>query len=139
MALDLYIKNNAICRSVLKTISKMRDLISLRWQLTSVHSKFVGYTIEIIRQSKIKKRTFTWLHPNWKFIVIPWKSPSLFPSGLGWHYLWMKGERVSIKGSEDILNPWCMLFHPEKVPLKVFSFKILSTYHEKKKTFHWIL
>ena len=48
--LDLHIKNNAICRSILKTISKLRDQISL----SSVHSKFVGHSTEIIRQSKIK-------------------------------------------------------------------------------------
>ena len=54
MALDLHKENNAICRSILKTISKLRDQISLRWQLTSVHSEFVGHSTEIIRQSKIK-------------------------------------------------------------------------------------
>ena len=46
MVLDLHIKNNAICRSILKKISKLRDQISLRTQLTSVHSKFVGYSNE---------------------------------------------------------------------------------------------
>ena len=54
MALDLHIKNNAICRSIPKTVSKLRDQISLRRQLTNVHSKFVGHSTEIIRQSKIK-------------------------------------------------------------------------------------
>ena len=54
MALDLHIKNNIICRSILKIISKLRDQISLRWQLTSMHSKFFGLSTEIIRQSKIK-------------------------------------------------------------------------------------
>ena len=54
MALDLHIENNAICRSILKTISKLRDQISLKWQLTRAHSKFGGYSIEIIRQSKIR-------------------------------------------------------------------------------------
>ena len=54
MALDLHIKNNAICRSILKTISKLRDQISLRWQLTSLNSIFVGHSTENIRQSKIK-------------------------------------------------------------------------------------
>ena len=54
MALDFHIKNNAICRSILKTISKLRDQISLRWSLTRVHSEFVGHSTEIIRQSKIK-------------------------------------------------------------------------------------
>ena len=41
-------------RSILKTISKSKDQISLRWQLTRVHSKFVGHSTEIIRQSRIK-------------------------------------------------------------------------------------
>ena len=41
-------------QSILKTISKLRDQISLRWQLTSMHSKFVGHSTEIIQQSKIK-------------------------------------------------------------------------------------
>ena len=54
MALDLQMENIAICRSISKIISKLRDQISLRWQLTSVHSKFVGNFTEIIRQSKIK-------------------------------------------------------------------------------------
>ena len=56
-ALDIHIKNKAICRSNLKIISKLRDQISLRWQLTSVHSKFVS--TEIIWQSKIKGRLFS--------------------------------------------------------------------------------
>ena len=54
MALDLNIKNNAICRFILKKISKFKDQISLRWQLTSVHSKFVGHSTEFFWQSKIK-------------------------------------------------------------------------------------
>ena len=54
MALDLHKENNAICRSMLKTISKLRDQISLRWQQTRVHSEFVGHSTEIMRQSKIK-------------------------------------------------------------------------------------
>ena len=33
-------QKHCICRSILKTISKLRDQISLRWQLTSVHSIF---------------------------------------------------------------------------------------------------
>ena len=55
MALDPHIKKNAICRSILKLISKLRNQISLRWQLTTVHSKFVGHSPEIILQSKIKE------------------------------------------------------------------------------------
>ena len=54
MALYLQIENNAICRHILKTISKLRNQISLRFQLTSMHSKFVGHSNEIIWQSKIK-------------------------------------------------------------------------------------
>ena len=48
------IKNNAICKSILKTISKLRDQTSLSWKLTSVHSKD-GHSTEITRQSKIKE------------------------------------------------------------------------------------
>ena len=54
MAVDLRIKNNAMCCSILKTISKLRDQTSLSWKLTSVHSKD-GHSTEITRQSKIKE------------------------------------------------------------------------------------
>ena len=54
MAQDLHIENNAICRSIFKTISKLRDQISLKWLLTSVHSKYARHSTEIIRQCKIK-------------------------------------------------------------------------------------
>ena len=54
MSLDLHMENNTICRSILKTISKLRNQISLSWQLTSMHSKFVGHSTEILRLSKIK-------------------------------------------------------------------------------------
>ena len=55
MAVDLRIKNNAMCCSILKTISKLRDQTSLSWKLTSVHSQFDGHSTEITRQSKIKE------------------------------------------------------------------------------------
>ena len=54
MALDLHIENNAICKSILEIISKLRDQIYLSWQLSSIHSKFVGHSTEIFWQSKIK-------------------------------------------------------------------------------------
>ena len=69
MALDLHIKNISICWFNLRPISKLKDHTSLRWQLTRLHSKFIGYWIEIIQQSKIKV-PFTRLesmliHSNW--------------------------------------------------------------------------
>ena len=39
---------------MLKTISKFRGQISLRWQTTWVYSKFVGHSTEVIQQSKIR-------------------------------------------------------------------------------------
>ena len=45
MVLDLHIENNAICSLLFKTISKLRDHISLRRQLTSV--------LKLLRKAKL--------------------------------------------------------------------------------------
>ena len=92
MALDLHNENDAICWLNLKVISKLRDQTSLRWQLTNVHSKFVGHSTENIRQSKIKgpllwlkeplysapARTYLWAHIN----VLTEMRPSSLPPEL---------------------------------------------------------
>ena len=71
MVLDLHIEKNAICGSILKTISKLRDQISFRWQLTNVHSKIVGHSI---RQSKVKGPLprGAWVLTLRSFLVLPY-------------------------------------------------------------------
>ena len=92
MALDLHNKNNAICRSILKTILKVRDQISLWWQLTSVHSKFVGHSTEIIRQSKIRGP------------LKKWKIKKTFFHSLFYSFL----QKIK-KTSRKIFMPWSMM------------------------------
>ena len=100
MPLDIHIKNNAICRS-------MRDQINLRLQLTSVHSKFVGHSIDIIWQRKIKGPL--WMHcSHSQLTVFSWSSLRGQGVGLlslrhpfGWYDLMHSGLFI---GSEDSTN-----------------------------------
>ena len=102
MALDLHKENNAICSSIYKTISKLRDQISLRWQVTSVNSKFVGHSTEIIRQSKIKGplTSHYWYFAHISDILL---SLSILSKGRNWEGLLSVIFKLLFSSKGDIL------------------------------------
>lgn len=69
MAVDLFIKNIAICWFNLRTISKLKDQNSFRCQLTRLHSKIFGHFAEIIWKSKVEvhltRLESMLIHLNW--------------------------------------------------------------------------
>ena len=70
-------KKQQICWFNFKQSQSWESHTSLRWQLTSVHSKFVGHSIEINWQSNIKahlEKNFhlKWLSTNSQLLLCIW-------------------------------------------------------------------